>query len=45
MTYTLIASAPGAALLTDQSIIPREDAAKVESAAEMVALAQARLDL
>lgn len=43
MTYTLIASAPGAALLTDQSIIPREDAAKVESAAEMVALAQARL--
>lgn len=43
MAYTLIASAPGAALLTDQSIIPREDAARVESAAEMVALAQARL--
>lgn len=43
MTYLLIASAPGAVLLTDQTVIPREDAARVESAAEMVALAQARL--
>lgn len=43
MTYLLLASAPGAALLTDQTVIPREDTARVESAVEMVALAQARL--
>lgn len=43
MTYLLIASAPGAALLTDQPVIPREDAAQIETAAELVALAQARL--
>jgi flagellar biosynthesis/type III secretory pathway protein FliH len=44
MSFYLIAAAPGAVLLTDQALIRREDIAAARNAAELVALAEARLE-